>query len=97
MGAPMTMKTPRWVGELDLVQIEAGKVIEQGKHSELLKKSGGKYANLVQQQLAVEDKKEDTSTDPKADFLSAKMEGLWALWQRRVEFKFKVSEQVFNC
>ena len=50
-------------------QIEAGKVIEQGKHNELLKKSGGKYANLVQQQLAIEDKKEDTSTDPKADSL----------------------------
>ena len=45
---------------------QAGKIIEQGKHNELLKKSGGKYANLVQQQLAVEDKKEDTSTDPKA-------------------------------
>ena len=58
-------------------QIEAGKVIEQGKHNELLKKSGGKYANLVQQQLAIEDKKEDTSTDPKADCLwSAKMEGV---------------------
>lgn len=50
----------------DLILVmEAGKVIEQGKHNELLKKSGGKYANLVQQQLAIEDKKEDTSTDPK--------------------------------
>ncbi|CAK9016505.1 ATP-binding cassette sub-family B member 10 [Durusdinium trenchii] len=50
----------------DLILVmEAGKVIEQGTHTELLKKSGGKYANLVQQQLAVEDKKDDTSADPK--------------------------------
>ncbi|CAK9063254.1 unnamed protein product [Durusdinium trenchii] len=50
----------------DLILVmEAGKVIEQGTHTELLKKSGSKYANLVQQQLAVEDKKDDTSADPK--------------------------------
>eukprot|EP00438_Fugacium_kawagutii_P021293 Skav223664 [mRNA] locus=scaffold2794:56154:56721:+ [translate_table: standard] len=56
----------------DLILVmEAGKVIEQGTHNELLKKSGGKYANLVQQQLAVEDKKDDTSTDPKAPLIGA--------------------------
>lgn len=51
----------------DLILVmEAGKVIEQGTHAELLKKSGGKYADLVQQQLAVDDDKAnaETATDP---------------------------------
>eukprot|EP00931_Biecheleriopsis_adriatica_P046134 TRINITY_DN2647_c0_g1_i1.p1 TRINITY_DN2647_c0_g1~~TRINITY_DN2647_c0_g1_i1.p1 ORF type:complete len:1098 (+),score=203.66 TRINITY_DN2647_c0_g1_i1:53-3295(+) len=51
-----------------ILVLEAGQLIEQGSHAELLKKSGGKYADLVQQQLAVGDdnSKAETPTDPKA-------------------------------
>lgn len=38
-----------------IMVMESGKIIEQGTHAELLQKAGGKYANLVQQQLAVDD------------------------------------------
>ena len=58
-----------------LERSQAGKVIEQGTHTELLKKSGGKYANLVQQQLAVEDKKDDTSADPKVAVAGERSKG----------------------
>ncbi|CAE7209663.1 ABCB10 [Symbiodinium necroappetens] len=51
-----------------IMVMESGKIIEQGTHAELLQKAGGKYANLVQQQLAVDDDsaKAETATDPKA-------------------------------
>lgn len=52
----------------DLILVmEAGKLIEQGTHTDLLKKNDGKYASLVHQQLAVDDDnaKAETPKDPK--------------------------------
>ncbi|CAJ1345254.1 unnamed protein product, partial [Effrenium voratum] len=55
-----------------IIVMEAGKIIEQGTHAELLRKPG-KYADLVKQQLAVEEKKEEKTTDPQAPGLARGM------------------------
>lgn len=56
------------MGSDKILVMENGEIIEQGTHVELLHKSGGKYADLVHQQLAVDDysAKAETPADPEA-------------------------------